>query len=379
MILVNSMRSDTYPPQAAPQQTRQGTKRVFAAAAALLLVAVILLIVSVVQSRRSPASLHENGFLPAQGEGVFYAGAGNGLAVASHDSARLYSGSRKCVASTKLEYRIPVCVGCPVMGVYYDMNSPGITALYPDGSCRTAETAGAVVFADVNETGLVTVLLEETSTLGTVEVYDTDLTPLFRWEAGTGFPVSVRSAADDRLCVNCVSRDGTTLHFFRIDSVEEQGSFVLSDELIMDFGFLKDGTLAAVTEDRLILLDPAGELISSHVFEESHLEAYSFDGDFIAVVTASGFSGGTGVLTTLDSRGQLLESLSVSRQIQCLSAQDDALLVLYTGEESTLYDRLLREQVSYQPEASVEKIFLTPDGAAYYAGPEGVTQIDFSR
>jgi|GEM_PF-878353 len=373
------MRSEPYPQPPAAARTRPGTKRILTAAAVLLLVAAVLMIVSVSQSRRAPAALRENGFLPAQGDGVFFDDAGNGLAVAGLDSVRLYSAAGKCVASAPVDYRVPVCIGCPLMGVYYDMNAPDITALYPDGSSRSASTDGAVVFADVNETGLVTVLLEESDSLGTVEVYDTDLTPLFRWEAGSGFPVSARSSADDRLCVNCVSREGTTLHFFRIDSDEEQGSFTLRDELIMDFGFLSDGTLAAVTEDRLILLDPVGEVICSHVFEGSHLEAYSFDGDFIAVVTASGFSGGSSVLTTLDADGQILESVSAPRHVQALSARENALLVLYTGEESTLYDRLLREQVSYQPDADVDRVLLTAGGMAYYVGPGGVTQIDFSR
>ena len=365
-------------PQISPQTKPTGARRVFIAAAVLLLVAVILMAVSVMQSRRSPVALKQNGFLPAQAQGTYYATAGSGLAVAGPDFIRLYSSSGKLVASEQVIYRVPVCVGCPQMGVYYDMNSPGIRALYPDGSCRFAQTDGPVVFADVNETGLLTVLLEESSTLGTVEVFDTDLTPLFRWEAGTGFPVSARSSADDRLCVNCVSRDGTTLHFFRIDSVEEQGSFSLEGELVMDFGFLSDGTLAAVTEDRLILLDPTGQAVASHVFEGSHLEAYSFDGDFVAVITSSGFSGSS-VLTTLDAGGQVLESINAPREIQALSASGNALLVLYAGEESTLYDRTLCEQISYQPDEDVSLALLTSGDIAYYAGPGGVTQIDFSR
>ena len=365
-------------PSAPVRAPRSGTKRVFTAAAVLLLAAAVLMAVSVIQSRRSPAALRQNGFLPAQSSLAAFDTAGVGLAVADPDSIRLFSSAGKCVASETVDYRAPNCVGCPLMGIFYDMNAPGILALYPDGSCRSAETNGAVVFADVNETGLLTVLLEESDTLGTVEVYDTDLTPLFRWEAGTGFPVSARSSADDRLCVNCVSREGTTLHFFRIDSVEEQGSFSLDDELIMDIGFLADGTLAAVTEDRILLLDETGTLVGSHVFDGSHLENYCFDGDFVAVVTSSGFTG-SAVLTTLDARGQILESLVAPRQIQALSANTDALLVLYTGEESTLYDRMLAERVSYQPDSDVTKALLTTGELTYYIGPGGVTQIDFGR
>lgn len=359
--------------------TRQGALRVAAAVCVLLLLAVFLLILSVVQSRRPVSSLKQNGFLPGSGPETVYSAAGNGLAAAKVDAIELYSPAGKLAASAQVRFDRPMCAGGAAVSVFYDSGAAGLYALYPDGSSRTAETEGAVVFAEVNETGLITVILDEEDTPGAAMVYDTDLTPLFRWEAGSGWPLSARVSADDVLCVNCASDQGGALHFFRIDREEELGAFRLPEELIVDIGFLSGGTLAAVTPTQLVFLTPEGETAGRYSFEGSHLDAFYLRGDVAAVATVTGSSGGQGTLTVLDGSGQIRQSLSAPRHVESLCAAGDTLLVLFTGEEATLYDAELSEIVSYQPEEGVNRIFLTRGGMAYFAGPEGVTQIDFGR
>lgn len=372
------MHSNRYAPPSVSTAKRLTGGRVLMATAALLLIALLLLGLSIFQTRRPAAAGIQNGFLLQPGEKPFYAAAGNGLAAATTEHLQLFSQTGKCVARADVAMRSPVCVGSPVAGIYYDTGAPGLYALYPDGSCRTADTDGAVTFADVNENGLVTVLLEKDDTLGTVLVLDTDLTPLFRWEAGTAYPISARTSRNDLLCVCCVSREGSTLRFFRIDREAEQARFTLPEELIIDFGFLSDGTVAAVTDSQLMLLDTEGNTVAVHSFGGSHLNAWSLRGDFAVLATVSGFSGGSAVLTTLNAGGQLLGSSNAPRNVEAISTGADAVLALFTGEESTLFNAALEEQVSYQPEDDVTQVFLTPGGMAFFAGASGVTQIDFN-
>ena len=373
------MQSNGYDQLPPAQRARHSLRRVLAAAAVLLLLAVLLLILSIIQSRRSPVSLRQNGFLPADGKNTFFAAAGNGLAAASSDEIRLFSSAGKPVARAEAELRDPVCAAGAAVSVYYDGESESLYALYPDGTCRTARTEGLPVFADVNETGLITVILDKSDTLGSVMVYDTDLTPLFLWSSGSSYPVTARISANDILCVSCVSREGGTLRFFRIDSSEEHGRFDLPGEVIADIGYVGGETLAAVTPDAVLFLTTDGELLQEHSFRGSHLDAYSLTGEFAAVSAVSGYAGGTGTITTFDDRGEVIASLSAPRHVEALSAGGDALLALFTGEESTLFSSSLEELVSYQPEEGVTQVFLTPGGMAYFAGPGGVTQIDFSR
>lgn len=358
-----------------PTACRVSTVRVIAAVGVMLAIAVLLLIMSVFQGRRPAAAGIQNGFLPQAGEKTFYAAAGNGLACASTDGAALYSQSGKCVARADFPMGDPACAGSALVSIYYSLGAPGLCALYPDGTGRNWETPGQVAFVQVNKNGVITVLLEENDTLGTVYVLDTDLTPLFCWEAGTALPLSARTSLEDVLCVCCVSAAESTLRFFRIDRMDEQFRFTLPEKLIVDFAFLDGGGVAAVTDTELILLDGQGNVTARHSYGENHLNVWALGSDLIALATVSDYEEGSAVLTTLDSRGNVLANVSAVQSVDALAIGDGAVLALFTGGESTLFDAMLKEQVSYQPESDVTQIFLTPDGIAYFAGDTGVTEM----
>ena len=169
------------------------------------------------------------------------------------------------------------------------------------------------------------------------------------------------------------------LCFFRIDSEHEQARFMQPGELILDVGFLSDGTAAAVTGQRLLLVRPDGTLAADRSFDGRHLDAFSLQGDAAFVATLTGYGGGQGLLTAYDAQGGILGSVAAPRHVDALSTDGERLLALFTGEESTLFSTDLAEIVSYQPEEGVDRVFLTHGGMAYFAGPEGVTQIDFGR
>ena len=360
-------------------QSRRRFPRMLIAAAALLAAAVFLLVMSVLQSRQTILFQSRSGFRLEGGDRVFYAQAGNGLCAATTEWMQLFSSAGKCAAKESASMADPACAGSSHLGVYYDTGRAGFHALYPDGAHRYMDTEGPVLAADVNETGLVTVLMDKSGYRGSVMVYDTDLTPLFRWDAGTVTPVTARTSEDGLLCVNCVSDAGSELRFFRIDREAEQASYALAGELILDTGFLTDGTVCAVTPNRLLFLTPAGERIADHSLDGRKLDAYLLRGSFAAVATVSVEDGASAQLTTLDSRGHILGIRDTDRAVAALSGAGEWLLVLFYGQESTLYSSTLEEEVSYQPAADVTQAFLSPDGRALFGGSQRALRIDFSR
>ena len=358
--------------------SRRSSSRIFIASVVLLAIAVLMLTVSIVENRRSlPFFRDRNAFSLESGSSVTYAAAGSGLAAATTEHIQLFSSRGKCVAEEEVSLAEPACAGSALLGVYYDVGQPGFRALYPDGTVRKTDTPGPVYFADVNETGLITVLLEKSGYKGSVMVYDTDLSPLFRWDAGSGYPVAARTSPDDRLCVSTAAARGSDLHFFRIDREEEQALFSIPGEVVLDLDFLADGTLAAVTEEQLLLVRADGTLAASRPFEGLHLDAWVLEGSFAAVSTVTGLEGGSAVLTTLDSGGHILGSRTTDRDVLSLSGAGDRLLVLYAGEESTLYSSDLEEDISYQPGEGMTRVFLSADGRAIFAGDPGAVQINF--
>ncbi len=343
----------------------------------LLVLAVLLLVISVVENWNQLPFLRQTVFSLDEGDDPAFAAAGSGLACASTRSIQLFSGRGKCAAREAVDFRTPACAACSQLGAYYDVGCEGVVVLYTGGTCRTLDTEGPVRLVDVNETGLLAVLSDKDGYQGCVTVYDTNLSPLFRYDAGTAYPLAARLSGDDRLAVSFLADEGSRVLLFRIDRDRPEAEVEFPDDMIVDLGFLADGTLALVTETELRMLDGDGATVARVSFDGAHLEAWWLRGSFAALDTISGLDGGYGRLVTLDSRGSVLGKLDAPRTVTALSGAGEKLLVLFTGEESTLYSSLLEEDISYQPASDVRQIFLRSDNSAIFCGTQRAVTVSF--
>ena len=358
-----------------PSPTRSA-RRVYVATIVMLVAAFLLLVISVVENWNDLPFLRETVFsLDEEDEHVF-AAAGNGLAAAGTHSVQLFSSRGKCAAAEAVNFQIPACAACSQLGAYYDVGREGVIVLYTTGTMRKLDTEGPVRLVDVNETGLLAVLSDKTGYQGCVTVYDTNLSPLFRYDAGTAYPLAARLSADDRLAVSLLTEEGSSVLIFHIDREDPAAEVTLPGDLIVDLGFLSDGTLALVTETELQLLRSDGSA-SRFSFEGAHLEAWWLRGTFAALDTVSGWNGGKGQLITLDSRGNILGKMDAPRDVTALSGAGGRLLVLFAGEESTLYSSELEEDISYQPAADVRQIFLHSNNSAIFCGTASAVTVRF--
>lgn len=359
------------------EPVKRPLSRVAAALLVLLALLLLLLLLSAAGNRdllpfRRPPVFELEG-----GEDAAWSAAGNGMAAATTEHIQLFSVQGRTVAEEPVAFTAPACAACSLLGAYYDVGSPGLHVLYPDGKSRFADTEGAVLLVDVNETGLVAVLSDKEGYLGCVTVYETDLTPLFRYDALSAPPLVARLSADDRLCLVSALEEGSTVRLFRIDRETPAAELSLPGELAVDAGFLSNGTLALVTEQALLLLDRDGRLLDRYSFDGAHLSAWSLRGDFAAVACVRGLGGGTQLLTTVDGDGVVLGSLEVPLTIVDMESQNDELLVLYIGEESTLYYSSLEEDISYQPAEDVKRVFLGSERRAVFCGEKNAVIVSF--
>lgn len=364
---------------AAPAQKYRTLHRVLAASIALLAIAVLLLVLSIVQSRIA-AVRNRSGFRLHDGSPVVCAAAGNGLAAVTGNGAQLFTANGKCAANLEFCFDVPMCAGSTQLAVFADAGKSGIRALYPDGSEREVPTEGGVNFLDVNNSGLITVLTDKEGYRGCVVVFDDDLTPLFRWDASSMTPISARTTAKGLLCINGAGEDGSSLRFFHIDKEETLAEFFRPGERIIDFGFLSNDTVAAVTESALCFVSPMdGSLLAEHRLGGAKLSAFSLSGSFAAVAAVSGQVDGRTVITAFSPSGEPLGSCAVPLTAAAISQNGSQLLVLFLGGESTLFTSSLEEIVSYQPNADTQQAFLCSDSRAIFCGASGIVQVDFNR
>lgn len=317
-------------------------------------------------------------FVLMDGNEPCYAPAGTGLAAATTAGFQVFASDGTVTLEKIQPMDTPVCAAASWLCAFYDAGEADVVTVRPDGICQTLETEGGVSFVHVSDNGALTVVSQREGYKGSVTVYDRRLTALFRWDAGSGYPVTARVSDEGLLVVNCAGAQGSVLHGFHTDQEEEAFSYAASGELILDFGFLSGGSLAAVTESRLIVLDESGEEILSHPLPQAFLTAFSLEGDVAAVASSARSVGGTAVLTVADGRGRVLGELDTGREIRDLDTFGNRLIVLYPTE-ATLYSSRLEDIISYQKVETTTRIFLRADGTALLAGPSGATGVYFGR
>jgi hypothetical protein len=73
----------------------------------------------------------------------------------------------------------------------------------------------------------------------------------------------------------------------------------------------------------------------------------------------------------------VLGSIQVPLTIADMESRGDELLVLYIGEESTLYFSSLEEDISYQPAEDVKRVFLGSERRAVFCGESRAVIVSF--
>ena len=277
------------------------------------------------------------------GSDQVFALAGRGLAVASSTGLQLLDADGAIAARQILALGTPAVAASPVLCAFYDVGGTALRAAAPDGSCETMDTENIILSVTVNESGYLAVSTEQPGYKGVVQVFDPDLKKLYEWYSGAGYLLMARVSPDGKgLVTSCADESGGVLHFFSLDSEAEQASWLSEDELILEFNYLSDGTIAAVTENRLVFLDHSGKETVSYDFGGRYLKEYQIDGDYATVLLSQYRSGTGGAMVNIASSGTVLGQREIQRDPLSLSADGGQLLALYS-DGLVLYSEVMEE------------------------------------
>jgi hypothetical protein len=268
------------------------------------------------------------------------------------------------VAKQVLSLGKPAGAASPARCAFYDVGGTTLRVVKPDGTCRAMDTQNPLLNVTVSKDGYLACTTEEAGYKGAVRVCNPSLEDIYKWYSGAGYVLMARVTPDGKgLVTNCADEDGGVLHFFSLASEEEQASWTAKNELVLEFGFLSDDSLAAVTEKRLVFLDGRGREKGSFDFGGYYLKDYELHGNSAAVLLSKYLSGSGGVIINVDTSGELLGSLEIERDPISLSASGNRLLALFS-DGLFLYSPKLEELAVYGDVFNVKKALLRADGRA---------------
>ncbi len=300
-------------------------------------------------------------FTYENGSNQTFALAGDGLAVASGSGIQLLDAAGIEVFSQVTSMENPAVSASRSLALFYDLGGDSCVAALPGGEGKTLDAGKSIVSGSVNDSGYFTVISEESGSRGLVHVFDSECRELYRWYAGTGWPIKAEVSPDNRrLAVLCVTGEGSAVVFFRLDSEEEQARLSCPGQLLFDLRFMANERVCAVGENLLLFAGTDGKEISRYDFGGQYLRRYDFGSGFAALLIST-YRTGEGTLVTLDAEGKQLGSIEPEGEITALSAAGRKLLAVTAGGLS-LYSQELELQKSEETLITAKTALLRPRG-----------------
>ena len=295
-----------------------------------------------------------------------FASAGDGLAVASSSSVQLLDGKGQTVFKQVVSFEMPAVFACADRALFCDLGGTECIAAGMDGESASISSGSKddreILTAGMNDSGWFTLVTAEPGYKALVSVYNADCEKQFEWWSGTGYVLRAAVSPDNRsLAVLCAETEGTKLHFFALNSEEEQASLCLADTLAYDLTYLSGDLLCVIGETGVFFVSSDGALKNQYAIGDSYLLDYTFGQGFLALFISDYRGGGGGTLLTLDLKGTVLGTQTLERDAVSLSARGKQLLVM-TGGGLVLYDQALVRQYANETLMTARRAILRPTG-----------------
>ena len=292
-----------------------------------------------------------------------FARVGNGLAVSSSTGIALLDTNGRTVVKQIFSMSTPAIAGTRDKALFFDIGGTAMSVASLNGECINLDTSSPIISATINDSGYIAATTEGSGYKAHVIVYNGDCS--LAWERFFGAEYVLRShvSPDSRsVAVLSIGSAGSRIGFFPLSSETERSAALFQDELIIDFSYISDDKLCAISEKRILFFDSTGKITGEYGFGDNYLAGYDFDGNgFFTLYLVKYRSGSEGILVSVDASGEVLGEISVRQDLLSLSSQGKSILVLYS-DRLIIYSHKLVEAGSYDDTLGAKKAILRERG-----------------
>ena len=304
-----------------------------------------------------------------------FAGFDDGLLVGSETGLTLFSldGEQKAFVQGSLPTPVVVCGG--EVSLAFSPGSSYVAAVGAGGRTLMDETlGGSFLDADVSEDGFAAYITTESGYKSVTTVLNPRQDATFRFSSRTRYlNACAVNQGGSLLALASLGEEGSVYRsevtILRTDesisSLDDDESLIRADlgnQVMFDLFFLDKTLLCAVGQKGISFLNSKGELLGSQDFEEGSLVDFSHS-DTGFLLAAMDLGGGTYVLRTYNSQGELLGEQTLPDRIRSVSACGNYAAVL-TDNYAQTYDRRLKEMDRCWEIGAASRIIARQDGTA---------------
>ncbi len=307
------------------------------------------------------------------GAGSLFTRLGDDLLVCSKSGVRLYSAGGTAYVEKTCTLKNPVVVTGGSSALVYDA---GGTSLYvyrdrEEVFSLETEPGQAILSANLNAQGLLTVATQASGVKGSVTVYDSEFRLKFGVNLSSRFITDAILSPDGRtLALATSGQTGGTydsqIDFYTFPRSAEDTTpdkvCRLGNNVVLKLNWSAD-PLRVLGENALVLVNADGTEAGSYSYNWRYLKGYALDGDRGCSLLLGRYRAGTEAdLVNVDFSGQETASLELNCQVLSMSAAGRYLSVL-TVDQLTIYSDDLREYHITGELQGARKVLQRPDGS----------------
>jgi len=304
-----------------------------------------------------------------------FAALGEALAVLSDTRLSVLGPSGEEVWSAQVHMSAPALVQGGGRAAAYDVGGTELYVVDGSGELLHLTYEEALIAADLNQDGWLTVTTEKATRKGWVGVYDQDLELVFEFYSSERF-VSGACAVDGKYlaAVTLGEESGTfvsSIVLYELTEREEPAaSYDVADGLVAVIAE-RSGRLITVADTCLTAAGVNGEVIGSYSYNGAYLRGYDLGGDGFAALLLNRYqSGSVGRLVTVGTDGAELASLDVNQEVLGLSAAGRYLAVLY-ADKLVVYNPDLQVYATLNGTDNASGVLVRQDGSALLLSADG--------
>lgn len=310
-------------------------------------------------------------------DGDVFADLNGDLLVCGKNAIALYSGSGAQYINQAVSFTSPA-VGVGGGGaVVYDAGGTSLYVFRDREQVFSLNSSGVLLSASLNDSGMLTVVSQQSGFRGMVTVYYSDFNVMAGMGLSSSYIIDARVSGDGQtLAAVCMGQqDGeftSTLSLYDLGSLAADGvsreavpfaSCSLGGNVVLELGG-SGGRWWALGDQGLWLLDNQGTTLGILDWPDRILKGYSLSGDGFAAAQLGKYRAGSqSALSVVDSGGMLTGTLSLDDQVLSLDAAGRYFAVL-TADRLDIYTKDLELYSTLEHTQGAQKVLLRSDGTA---------------
>ena len=294
------------------------------------------------------------------------------LCVVSPEKLMSYKLSGKSTLNEAVLLRSPAISASKSRFAAYDLGGLNFYVATPEKLLYSGTCDAQILNISMNSSGDFTVVTDDDDCKSLVTVYDSKFEPVYKFHSSEKYIFDAAVSPGGKTVA--IAAYGTTdgsfnaeLHLGKTAEDSFYATVPLGASMPLDITYRKDGKIFVICNDRSLLLDGSGNLISEISHEDMPLKSFTAaDGKHIAILLDNYQNGGNTRLLLVSGNGTS-KVMDIGDDVYSISCAGDYVSVQY-ADKCTVYNDELTADSEFMIPASITHCIVNSDGSVLSIG-----------